>query len=428
MAEYINQCGPYELTNSLETPEVSPIPEEPTKYSQYVTFKENIEEELRMSRTIVENINEDQKQLRDSLKILIREFVKINPSTLFEIMSSDLSMVSDEMLLSAVQQDGDLIRHIQNPLKEIQEAAVKQNGTSIQFIKNPETSIKFMAVEQDPDAIEYIDINDRDYDDLCHNALCDDIETLEIISKKGPMTKDMILRCLVEDPGYTINHILAKGICVHTETDEGVEDVFINRDILVLNENNRAKEVTFELLSECLREDAECLHSMREIIRYLPMYDVYQLCFEAFTHEKVDKFWNGTFHSGRINITDIICNIFRREGHSEWFEQFLVNNIHLVPTHNLRWILSSMEHESVDISTECVDKLCIEAMRNNPEAIRYIDQRYQSDDICRYFIMNCPDEDWKYLRGLIENNHWSIKRLIKKRNRRPWLFGKGYKK
>jgi len=63
----------------------------------------------------------------------------------------------EEVQMAAVNQNANLIRHIDNPTPEVQMAAVKQDGDAIEFIDNPTPKVQLAAVKQDGYAIKLID-------------------------------------------------------------------------------------------------------------------------------------------------------------------------------------------------------------------------------------------------------------------------------
>lgn len=62
-----------------------------------------------------------------------------------------------EVQLAAVKERGDAIKYIKNPSEEIQLAAVMQNGHTIERIKNPSEAVQLAAVKQNSFAVRHID-------------------------------------------------------------------------------------------------------------------------------------------------------------------------------------------------------------------------------------------------------------------------------
>jgi hypothetical protein len=64
---------------------------------------------------------------------------------------------SEEVKRLAVKQNGRVIYYIENPSEEVKRLAVKKHGTAIQFIENPSEELQRLAVQQNGDAIRYIE-------------------------------------------------------------------------------------------------------------------------------------------------------------------------------------------------------------------------------------------------------------------------------
>jgi len=77
-----------------------------------------------------------------------------------ELLSKYLKQIGDkapeQIQLTAIQKDGNSIRHIENPSERVQLAAVKQNGYAIRHIENPSERVQLAAVQQEGHFIKYI--------------------------------------------------------------------------------------------------------------------------------------------------------------------------------------------------------------------------------------------------------------------------------
>jgi hypothetical protein len=105
-------------------------------------------------------------QQNDTPKELIGVYAKLMPiyitaETWDRLNSSDKRKV-EEGRLEAVKQDGRLIRHIDNPDKDVQMAAVQHYGRAIRHIDSPDKDVQMFAVQQDVNLIQFIKNPDID--------------------------------------------------------------------------------------------------------------------------------------------------------------------------------------------------------------------------------------------------------------------------
>jgi len=64
--------------------------------------------------------------------------------------------LSGQDALSAVSNDGMLLRYVKNQTKEICLKAVKQDGIALQYVKNQTEAICIEAIKQHRDALKYV--------------------------------------------------------------------------------------------------------------------------------------------------------------------------------------------------------------------------------------------------------------------------------
>ena len=152
-----------------------------------------------------------------------------------ELLSKYLKQIGDkapeQIQLTAIQKDGNSIRHIENPSERVQLAAVqqeghfikyilakgitpservqlaavKQNGYAIEYIENPSERVQLAAVQQEGYAIEYIE-NPSERVQLA--AVQQEGYAIEYIENPS----ERVQLAAVQQEGYVIKYIIKKGI------------------------------------------------------------------------------------------------------------------------------------------------------------------------------------------------------------------------
>jgi hypothetical protein len=149
-----------------------------------------------------EKDSDDASYLKNSkVKNAFINFARKYKNGSIAIYYKDEQLLKDkEIQLSAVKQDGHVIKYIKNPSEEIQLAAIKQNGYTIKYIKNPSEEIQLAAIKQDGLAIMYI----KNPSERVQLAAVEQ-DGYAIMYIKNP--SERVQLAAVEQDGYAIVHI-----------------------------------------------------------------------------------------------------------------------------------------------------------------------------------------------------------------------------
>jgi hypothetical protein len=253
------------------------------------------------------------------------------------------------------------IRYVNNPSKKLCMSVLRKNGLLLEYIKNKSYDLCVIAIENDPNAIKIIcDSHNQGYltqdqiNKLCMIAIESDACTLEYIENQ---TIEMCLKA-VELDYYAFNYVKNKTIDICMKAIGFYTDVLNHISFLVKHGSDIEKEFIKKNKYDIYMKALDYSHHALEYVDISNIYD--HKTFEKYTYilclKAVKKDGDALKYIHELQKKKSIAYLSNEK----------IYNIYITAIDNNPCSIRHVKEQT--------DELCLRAVRQNGEALKYIDK------------------------------------------------------
>lgn len=260
--------------------------------------------------------------------------------------------------------DGSLIKYIKNPTVEQALIAVQSDGVNIKYIKNPTIDVMIEAVKNNGLALEYINLHDiktqSEKVKVCEYAIENDPDAIRTIDPKYGIEQLSDNYRILCDMAVRKQWSLFKDYADYVSEDTIFDAISYDASNITY-----VKYKSDEFIEKAINVNAR-------VIRYIEQTP--ERCLLACSK------WG--------NVLEDV----QPEFHTDEVVIAAINNV----SHSFTYT----NNRSYDV--------CVAAINKNMSNILYVYKSDQTNEICEYFIRNCPHSYWKGICCYIKNNSFKI--------------------